>query len=146
MSNSPLDLHSADFGIFGDFADFSPVSAPKIPKNHESQTENHSVVDSLHESKFNNPSLRESRSDSWQSTFKNSESTLDSANSTKNAESANKAQQTIEGIAVEVVGFLGDFGCETGYKSAKHSKSPKSPQDAPKSKLQQDTLTKGNGA
>ena len=44
--NSSLDLHSADFGIFGDFADFSPVSAPKIPKNHESQTENPSVVDS----------------------------------------------------------------------------------------------------
>ena len=60
----------------------------------------------------------------------------DSAPSTTNAESANKSQQTIEGIAVEVVGFLGDFGCETGLKSAKHSKSPKSPQDAPKSKLQ----------
>ena len=46
VGNSPLDLHSADFGIFGDFADFSLVSAPKIPKNHESQTENPSVVDS----------------------------------------------------------------------------------------------------
>ena len=67
-------------------------------------------------------------------------------NSDKSAESANKAQQTIEGIAVEVVGFLGDFGCETGLKSAKHSKSPKSPQDAPKSKLPQDALTKGNDA
>ena len=61
--------------------------------------------------------------------LKNAESSLDSAN---------PPQQTIEGIAVEVVGFLGDFGCETGLKSAKHSKSPKSPQDAPKSKLQQD--------
>ena len=40
VGNSPLDLHSADFGIFGDFADFSLVSSPKIPKNHESQTEN----------------------------------------------------------------------------------------------------------
>ena len=46
FGNSSLELHSADFGIFGDFADFSPVSAPKIPKNHESQTENPSVVDS----------------------------------------------------------------------------------------------------
>ena len=44
--NSPLGLHSADFANLGRFADFSPVSHPKFAKNHESQTENPSVVDS----------------------------------------------------------------------------------------------------
>ncbi len=48
--NSPLELHSVDFGIFGASQTPSLVSAPKIPKNYESQTENPSVVDSLHES------------------------------------------------------------------------------------------------
>ena len=62
VGNSPLGLHSADFGIFGDFADLYPVSAPKIPKNHESQTENPSVVDSAlsAESSKKNSSLRDS--------------------------------------------------------------------------------------
>ena len=50
VGNSPLELHSADFGIFGASQTPSLVSAPKIPKNYESQTENPSVVDSLHES------------------------------------------------------------------------------------------------
>ena len=67
LGNSSLELHSADFGIFGASQTPSLVSAPKIPKNYESQTENSSVVDSLHESK-NNSSLRESAlADSWQS-------------------------------------------------------------------------------
>ena len=46
VGNSSLGLHSADFGIFGASQTSSLVSAPKIPKNHESQTENPSVVDS----------------------------------------------------------------------------------------------------
>ena len=45
--NSPLGLHSADFANLGRFADLSPVSHPKFAKNHESQTENPSVVDSV---------------------------------------------------------------------------------------------------
>ncbi len=44
VGNSPLELHSADFGIFGASQTSSLVSAPKIQKNHESQTENPSVV------------------------------------------------------------------------------------------------------
>ena len=61
--NSPLELHSADFGIFEASQTPSLVSAPKIPKNYESQTENPSVVDSLHESKDKKtPSLRGSES------------------------------------------------------------------------------------
>ena len=63
------------------------------------------------------------------------ESSADSADFTTNAESINKAQQTIEGIAVEVVGFLDDFGRKARLKSAQCPKSSKSPQDAPKSKL-----------
>ena len=59
---------------------------------------------------------------------------------TKNAESslnsANQPQQTIEGIAVEVVGFLDDFGRKARLESAQCPKSSKSTQDAPKSKLQ----------
>ena len=72
---------------------------------------------------------------------KNAESSADSADFTTNAESTNKAQQTIEGIAVEVVGFLDDFrgnfvlGDKARPKSAQDAKSSKSPQDAPKSKL-----------
>ena len=45
--NSTLGLHSADFANLGRFADFSPVSHPKFAKNHESQTKNPSVVDSV---------------------------------------------------------------------------------------------------
>ena len=44
--NSPLGLHSADFANLGHCADFSPALRPKFAKNHESQTENPSVVDS----------------------------------------------------------------------------------------------------
>ena len=44
--NSSLDLHSADFANLGHCADSSPALHPKFAKNHESQTENPSVVDS----------------------------------------------------------------------------------------------------
>lgn len=59
-------------------------------------------------------------------------------NSNNARNSALSAQQTIEEIAVEVAEFLEDFECKTGLESAQCSKSPKSPQDAPKTKLQKD--------
>ena len=46
MGNLSLDLHSADFANLGHCADFSLALRPKFAKNHESQTENPSVVDS----------------------------------------------------------------------------------------------------
>ena len=46
FGNSPLGLHSADFTNLGHSADLYSVSHPKFAKNHESQTENPSVVDS----------------------------------------------------------------------------------------------------
>ena len=70
--NSPLELHSADFGIFGASQTPSLVSAPKIPKNYESQTENPSVVDSANLS--NSQNLEENSA-------KIAESALDSAES-----------------------------------------------------------------
>lgn len=51
--NLSLELHSADFWIFGALQTPSLVLSPKIPKNHESQTENHSVVDSTQGVKSN---------------------------------------------------------------------------------------------
>ena len=75
-------------------------------------------------------------------TRKNTESTIDSANPTSDAESANKAQQTIEGIAVEVAEFLPNFECET--RVCERSKFGKSPQDAPKTKLQTSESQKTN--
>ena len=78
--NSPLELHSADFGIFGASQTPSLVSAPKIPKNYESQTENPSVVDSLHESKDKKtPSLRGRIVDSHEAIQKNQIDCHDSA-------------------------------------------------------------------
>ena len=44
--NSSLELHSADFANLGHCADSSLALRPKFAKNHESQTENPSVVDS----------------------------------------------------------------------------------------------------
>ena len=45
--NSPLGLHSADFANLGRLARTSSLALrPKFIKNHESQTENPSVVDS----------------------------------------------------------------------------------------------------
>ena len=123
--NSPLDLHSADFANSQNLGENSE-------KNAESTTFCYSERSEEFQKKNNRDSSPTAQNDNLR---KFAESTLDSANPTTNADSANQPQQTIEGIAVEVVGFLGDFGCETGLKSAKHSKSPKSPQDAPKSKL-----------
>ena len=51
------------------------------------------------------------------------------------ADSANRTQQTIEGIAVEVAEFLPNLECETRLDVCEHSKFGKSMQDAPKSKL-----------
>ncbi len=48
LGNSPLELHSADFGIFGASQTPSLASRPKFAENYESQTENPSVVDSTH--------------------------------------------------------------------------------------------------
>ena len=58
VGNSPLDLHSADLANFGRSQTQSLASRPKFAKNHESQTENPSVV--LNAESKNNPSLRES--------------------------------------------------------------------------------------
>ena len=46
FGNSPLGLHSADLANFGEQQTASLVVSPKFTKNHESQTENPSVVDS----------------------------------------------------------------------------------------------------
>ncbi len=58
-------------------------------------------------------------------------------NSSSAHNSAISAQQTIEGIAVEVAEFLPNFECETGLGVCEHSKFGKSMQDAPKSELPQ---------
>ena len=58
LGNSPLELHSLRHLGFGASQTPSLVSAPKIPKNYESQTENPSVVDSLHESSKKNKSKK----------------------------------------------------------------------------------------
>ena len=121
--NSPLDLHSADLANFEEQQTASLVVSPKFAKNYESQTENPSVVDSARNA---------------QNLGENNSSLRDSAYFATSAESANKSQQTIEGIAVEVAEFLGDFECKTVLESAQCSKSPKSPQDAPKTKLPKD--------
>ena len=99
--NSPLELHSADFGIFGASQTPSLVSSPKIPKNYESQTENPSVV-------------------------------LNS----KNAESTNPPQQTIEGIAVEVLDLEKNLGAKLDLESVSLPNFSPSAKDAPKSELQ----------
>ncbi len=49
--NSSLELHSVDSANLGRSQTISLVSRPKFAENHESQTENPSVLDSLHESK-----------------------------------------------------------------------------------------------
>ena len=59
VCNSPLELHSADSANFGHSQTPSLASRPKFAENYESQAENPSVVDSLHESKNKKkPSLR----------------------------------------------------------------------------------------
>ena len=66
--NSSLGLHSADLANFGRSQTQSLVLSPKSTKNHESQTENPSVV--LNAESMDS-SLRESAlADSWQSTKK----------------------------------------------------------------------------
>ena len=54
------------------------------------------------------------------------------------ANSINPTQQTIEGIAVEVVKFLANLGRETRLGVCERPKFAKSTQDAPKSKLQKE--------
>ena len=83
LGNSSLELHSADLVDFGEQQTPSLVLSPKSTKNHESQTENPSVV--LNAESMDS-SLRESAlADSWQST-KNAESTDSSLRGVANAE------------------------------------------------------------
>ena len=168
VGNSPLELHSADLANFGRSQTISLASRPKFAKNHESQTENPSVVlnaesaesslrgriaDSheasvrstdphlqiyeskkidCHASPKANLAMTENGVDCFgDKSPRNDESTHESAF----AESANKAQQTIEGIAVEVAEFLPNLECETRLDVCEHSKFGKSPQNAPKSEL-----------
>ena len=77
--NLSLGLHSADFANLGRFAGFSPVSHPKFAKNHESQTENPSVVDSAKSQNL------------WENQTKIAESRLDSAESQNLAIKNNRA-------------------------------------------------------
>ena len=74
--NSPLELHSADFANLGRFADLYPVSHPKFAKNHESQTENPSVVLNAN---YANSSLRGRIADSHEAIQKNQIDCHDSA-------------------------------------------------------------------
>ncbi len=60
VSNSPLELHSADLANFGRSQTISLVSRPKFAKNYESQTENPSVVDSAQRAESNNNPSRHS--------------------------------------------------------------------------------------
>ncbi len=106
--NSSLGAPCVDFGNLGRFAD-APVQshAPNSQKTPQLPPQNTRIVDS---NQYN------------------------SAKS-KNGESANLPKKTIEGIAVEVAEFLPNFECETRLGVCEHSKFGKSPQDAPKSKL-----------
>ena len=54
LGNLSLGLHSADFANLGHCADFSLALRPKFAKNHKSQTENPSVVDSANLSNSQN--------------------------------------------------------------------------------------------
>ncbi len=110
--NSSLGMQFRTCGNFGDFADTKSSLNPQNSHKYKSHTANTRIVDS-----------------------KNG----DSAES-KNGESTNPAQQTIEGIAVEVAEFLPNFECETGLGVREHSKFGKSPQDAPKSELKTSDL------
>ena len=136
MRNSSLGMQFRTCKNFWDFADPKSSLNLKNSYKYKSHTANtriclESNADSI------KSSLRDSTLcvESWQSTFKNTESS-------RFAESTHKTQQTIEAIAVEVVEFLEDFGCKAGLKSAQRPKSSKSTQDAPKSKLKQDILQK----
>ena len=56
--NSPLDLHSADLANRHKARTQSPLSLCRFTKNHESQTENPSVVDSAKQNLIKNKSAR----------------------------------------------------------------------------------------
>ena len=123
---------------FWDSTDSKSSFYPKNSYKYKSHTAITSIVDSA-ESAESMEKNAESTLDSTNPqnlTRKNTESTIDSANPTSDAESANKAQQTIEGIAVEVAEFLPNLGRETRLEVCERSKFGKSPQDAPKTKLQ----------
>ena len=108
VGNSPLGMQFRTCENFGDFADSKSSLNPQNSHKYKSHTANTRIVDS-------------NKSDSAES---------------KNGESTNLPQQTIEGIAVEVAEFLPNFECETRLGVCEHSKFGKSPQDAPKSELQ----------
>ncbi len=103
VSNSSLELHSADLANFECSQTPSLVSHSKFAKNYESQTENPSVV-------------------------------LNS----KNGESTNLPQQTIEGIAVEVLDLEKNLGAKLDLESVSLPNFSPSAKDAPKSELKKD--------
>ena len=107
LGNSSLGMQFRTCENFGDFADSKSSLNPQNSHKYKSHTANTRIVDS-------------NKSDSTES---------------KNGESANPPQQTIEGIAVEVAEFLPNFECETRLGVCEHSKFGKSMQDAPKRKL-----------
>ena len=81
--NAPLDLHSADLVDFGEQQTPSLVLSPKSTKNHESQTENPSVVLNA---KSAESSLRGQIADSPKQSTKNGESSDSSLRGVANAE------------------------------------------------------------
>ena len=85
--NSPLELHSADLVDFGEQQTTSLVLSPKSTKNHESQTENPSVVLNA---KSAESSLRGRIVDSPKQSTKNGESTDSSLRGVANAEAIQK--------------------------------------------------------
>ena len=106
LSNSSLGMQFRTCENFGDFADSKSSLNPQNFHKYKSHTANTRIVDSK----------------------------ADSAES-KNGESTNPPQKTIEGVAVEVAEFLPNFECETRLGVCEHPKFGKSPQDAPKRKL-----------
>ena len=124
--NSSLGMQFRTCGNFGDFADIKSSLNPQNSHKYKSHTANTRIVD-LNKS---DSSLRGDLHESPKQSTKNGES----------AESTNKTQQTIEGIAVEVAEFLPNFECETRLEVCERSKFGKSPQDAPKTKLQTSEL------
>ncbi len=106
--NSSLGAPCGDFGNLGRFAD-APVQS-HAPNSQKTPQFPPQILE-----------LDSNKSDSTES---------------KNDESTKQTQKTIEGIAVEVAEFLPNFECETRLGVCDHSKFGKSPQDAPKSELQ----------
>ncbi len=117
-------------------------------KTTQSTTAITSIVDSTQSAESNNNPPRHSELSQSEESKKNGKQFVDSSltafaqNDENIAESKNPAQQTIEGIAVEVAEFLPNFqgnfvlSGETGLGDREHAKFGKSPQVAPKRELQ----------